>query len=439
MRNNMDILSLTIFISAIVLLVVLSYRGLGQVVAPIICVALVSLISKAGFIESFFVTFPQGAATFVVRMLLPVMSGSVLGEMMSASGSGQSIGKAVTRLLGKDNAPYVIMITSFIVALSGMNSSIFAIAALSHVVMKEADLPSYIGMVSFLSIKEVTGMAMPGLPYSGNLLPTTYLGTDLYAGAVPGIIAMLFGWSLTVVYVKKLVKQARAENKGYENFFVSSRKDAEGQKTPSVTVAVLPFSLVLVLTFVLQKVFSVKASVAAFSTQVAAILMMMITCRKYFNVKIDMALTSGVKRGAEFIVPAACLVGFASVAADTSIFESIQIFLFSLKMDPYLFTFVAVSLLAAISCDATSAMIMFFQTFTDNFLGNSAVNLGYIHRIAAITCTGFDSLPQGGMCLLTLKTFGYDHKSGYKYFGTASLLIPFLSGAVCTAASMILA
>ncbi len=433
-------LSLLILFLAILLLVLLSYKGLGQVIAPFICVAIVSLIAKSGFVNAFFTLFPKGASSFIVKMLLPVISGAVLGEIMSASGAGRSIGQYITRKLGKDNAPYIIMLTSFIVALSGMNSAMFAIAALSHVVMKEADLPSYIGMISFLGFKELTGASLPGLPHSGNLLPTTFLGTDLYAGAVPGIISLLFGWTLIVIYVRSLVKKARRENKGYENFFKfeNTRKDSEGV-LPSFIVSVIPFLCVLFLTFVLQKGFGVSAVVAAFSTQAFAIILMMILCKKTFVVPMNDALIAGIKRGGEFLISAACLVGFASVVTDTVIFDSLQNFLAGLKMNPYIFTFVAVSLLAAIACDPNSAILMFFQTFAGNFINNPAVNLGFIHRISTITSIGFDSLPQGGMCLLTLKTFGYDHKSGYKYLCVASLIIPFLSAAVCAVISSLLA
>ena len=434
----MNVLPLMILLFAIALLVILSYKGLSQVIAPFVCTAVAALVSKSGFTEAFFNIFPQGASTFVTRMLLPVMSGSIMGEIMSASGAGESIGKGVTKLLGKDKAPYIIRRASFIVSLSGMNSSMFAIAALSHVVMKEANLPSYIGMVSFLGMKELTSFAMPGLAHSGNLLPSTYLGTDLYAGAVPGLIAMFFGWTLIIIYVNRLVKDARKNNKGYENFFAEKQNENAAGETPSFITAVIPFSCVLVLTFILQKVFLIKASVAAFATQTFAIVLMVVSCRKYFRLKIGAALTAGAKRGGEFLVSASCLVGFASVVADTPVFEDIQVFLASLNMNPYLFTFIAVSVIAAVACDASSAIIMFFQTFAENFLSDPTVNLGFIHRIAAITCTGFDSLPQGGMCLLTLKTFGYDHKSGYKYLCMASLVVPFLSGFVCTVVSMIL-
>ena len=252
-------------------------------------------------------------------------SGEV-GEKVVGKGAGESIGKGVTKLLGKDKAPYIIMLASFIVSLSGMNSSMFAIAALSHVVMKEANLPSYIGMVSFLGMKELTSFAMPGLAHSGNLLPATYLGTDLYAGAVPGLIAMFFGWTLIIIYVSRLVKDARKNNKGYENFFAEKQVENAASETPSFITAVIPFSCVPVLTFILQKVFLIKASVAAFATQTFAIVLMVISCRKYFRLKIGAALTAGAKRGGEFLVSASCLVGFASVVADTPVFEDIQFF-----------------------------------------------------------------------------------------------------------------
>ena len=49
-------------------------------------------------------------------------------------------------------------------------------------------------------------------------------------------------------------------------------------------------------------------------------------------------------------------------------------------MNPYLFTFIAVSVIAAVACDASSAIIMFFQTFAENFLSDPTVNLGLAHR-----------------------------------------------------------
>lgn len=439
--NNKEInmstaLQIIVILSALALLIVLSYKNLGYVVAPVICAALISLVSESGFSNAFFVLFPQGCANFVKNMLLPVMSGSVLGEIMSASGAGDGIGKFVTEKLGSNNAHYAIMATSFIVALSGMSSSMFLMSALSHVVMKQANLPSYVGLVSFLSIKEIAAFALPGLPHANNLLPTSYLGTDLYAGALPGIVSFAFGLIVSLIYVRALVKKARAENLGYEGFFINSEMPKDD--IPSFFLSVLPLILIISVTFILQKGFGLKSSIAAFFTQLIAIFMMIVLLKKHFRIKVTEAVVAGVKRGGDFLLSALCLAGFASVMSDTKVFGNVLEWINSFALNPYLFTFLAVCLIAALTCDATSALLMFMQTFSPAFTAMNNVNLGYIHRIAVLTSTGFDSLPQGSACLMVLRLFGYDHKSGYKYLCMASLVIPALSGFVCTVISMIL-
>ena len=75
----------------------------------------------------------------------------------------------------------------------------------------------------------------------------------------------------------------------------------------------------------------------------------------------------------------------------------------------------AVNLLAGMTANGTGGVTLFMENFGATILGNPAINVGALHRIAAISGAGFDSLPHNSAIVLTLSYCGVTHKEGYKH------------------------
>lgn len=421
-----SLFSILIIISSMILLVSLSFKGIGQVFAPLICAALVALVAQSGFINALFTIFPAGAASFLQRIMMPAISGTLFGELLAASGAAQTIGKKATDILGVNNGSYIIMVLTLILTLSGMTFILFIIAAFSNALMKESDLPPYIGMVAYIGFNEITAFCVPGVPHPINLLPTIFLGTDLYAGGIQGIVSAIVGYTLVIFFVRKLTKNARKNNIGYFQIFFFNENNQQDNRTNPIKlgIAVIPLITVIVTSYFFQKVANLPSTVAIFFGQTIAILLLIILCRSNFKGNIFHILEKVISNCSMFLLSCACMVGYAAVVSDTAAFISLQDSLAAMNLNPYVFTFVGVGLLSAITAEANSGIILFLESFGSRFISNPAIDLGAIHRIAMMTSAGFDSMPHSGNVLMNLKVFGLNHKTGYKYIFVTSVLIP---------------
>ncbi len=432
--------STLILIISFVLLVFLTFKGIGKVFAPLLCTALLALASTTGFVNALFTVFPAGVASFLNRIMLPSITGTLFGEAMAHSGAGHTIGQTITKVIGKDNAPYVVMLTTVLVALSGMTMAVFTIAALSFSVMKEANLPNYIGLVAYFAVSDITIFCLPGVPHNVNLLPTTYLGTDLYAGFWPGLIGTLCAYALAVLYIRFLVKRARANNIGYTPSPFDRgdiNKNNDDRKYPSFAKSIIPLFIVIVVTFILQKGLNLNSTLAVFVGQILAFLVMWATCHDTFDESMKDIFVTSAEAVGSFLFTCGCMVGYASVVSQTLSFKSLISMLDKMSINPYVFTVIAVALIAGMSAEAVTGEILFLESFSAKLLANPAVNAGIIHRLTTMTATAFDSMPHGGMVLLTLDLFGLDHKHGYKYVFMAAIFMPLVATMVAMGISVV--
>lgn len=426
-------LSVLLVIVSFFLLIYLSFKGFGQLFAPLLCAALVALVAKGGVVNAVFTLFPAGAGNFMSRLLMPYIAGTIFGQVMSYSRAGQSIGRFVSRKLGRDNGPYVILIMTFIVTMSGMSLGAFAVAAIAHSVLKESNLPPHIGLVCYCGMADITAFCIPGAPIDKNVLPTTYLGTDLYAGGLAGAIGAAAGLAFVLFYVRYLTKKARRENVGYSCGNYAAPKDNDGE-CPPFALAITPLCVVIILTFVLQKVVKLNATVSVFVSQVLATGMLYLTCRRYFDRPFSEVTSEAAKKVGLAVLVACCLCGYAAVVSDTSAFSSLQGFIANMNLNPYVMTVVSVSALAAISADSNSSVVLFLEGFADKLLAIPGINSGLIHRLTLMSATAFDSVPHSATILVTMEIFGVDFKSGYKYVFFSAIvpaLIATLVGLAC--------
>ena len=71
-------------------------------------------------------------------------------------------------------------------------------------------------------------------------------------------------------------------------------------------------------------------------------------------------------------------------------------------------------------------------------MSNTAINLGAVHRIAAIAGCSFDSLPHNGAIAFQLSVFKLSYKEGYFQQFMMSVVTPLLCGVLAVILAMVL-
>lgn len=439
--NTSVILSAAAIIIAFALLMLLSYKNWGITLVCILATALVALFSKGGFVNGMFTLFPTGISSFMTRMAVPVFMGMIFGTLIAASGASRSIGEKIVAWIGPERAPYAIWIVTVIFALAGLSNTVMIVAPLSYSVMKAAKLPNYIGLYSFYAACALFSFGLPGIPHNLNLLPTTFLGTTLYAGAVEGIIGVAVAAILSLVLTHLFIKKAKKRGEGFDQHGYAGMVQEETAGAPSFGIAILPLIIVIFGAFVAIKVLKLSSTEGMVYSQVLAVLVNIVTCRKYFKNQLKGVLESSksaLVRSAGFLVSCGCLTGFATVVADTAAYVKLTEAMLNWNVNPYIFALVGVAIICGITADAPSGIIMFCSTFAPRLAAIPGVSAGALHRICVMSASTLDSLPHCGAILLGLEMFGYDHKHGYKYIFYSTVIVTTVAAVVATVVAMII-
>lgn len=407
--------SAVITVAAFALFIFLCFKGTMQFVAIMVAVVITCFASGDGFFTAFFSTFTSGCATGIQNMLLLMLSGALFGCAMSASGCSDAMGRFLVNKLGAKNAPYVVMIDTILAALGGSPVYVFIVGAVSVAVMSKANLPMYIALAAMSGTGVLISFCMPGFAGLPNVLPTIYLGTDLYAGGLIGWVTLAVGLVLTFIYVTLLTRSAVKQGHGYEaTSMFSADSIAEDRELPGFAASILPVAFIIILCYILQKVAGLDAMTSVVVSQFLATILIYVMNWKRIDDKMKPVVDT-VSQTSDVLLCLIALTGYASVLASTPCYQAVLNWVTTLNMNPYVLTVIAVAIIVAISSDGNGGQIIFFTTVAPALLANPAVNVGVIHRLTTITATTFDSLPQNGSVYMNMRVFGYTHKNGYKY------------------------
>lgn len=143
-----------------------------------------------------------------------------------------------------------------------------------------------------------------------------------------------------------------------------------------------------------------------------------------------------IKQTADVLLCLAALTGYGTVLATTPCYNAVLKWVTTLDMNPYVLTVVSVAIIVAITSDANGGMMIFFQTVAPSIVA-MGVNPGLVHRLATVTSTTFDSLPQNGSAYMNLRVFGYTHKTGYKYMFLTTVCITSVVAVITLIATLI--
>lgn len=415
-------LSAIAIIVAIALFIFLCMKGVNAIVVCCLSTAIVAIFATGGFQENFFNVFMSGTMEFLQNMLLIYISGAIFGGVLNASGCNDRIGRTMVNVFGKDKVSYVIMIFAMIVAFCGV-SPIVIVSYLAFGLLKQANLPRYIGMVAMAGAMVLTQQVIPGHAGIANVIPTMFLGTNLYAGPAIGIPCAILGFILVALYVRHLVKKANANGEGYDPMPGDDTTLRADDDIPSFMVAILPILFLVIFCFVSILGFQMSSIYAVVYAGFGAALICFATCRKYIHTDKFTVWHEALMQLIPCFIATPIVVGFASVVQNTAAFGGIIGFITSMNVNPYVIIVVGTTLMCIMCADCLGGSATFLALMGPQLLEMGA-NPAAIHRLTLITSAAFDSMPHNGSIMMILMCYGYEHKQGYKYLLVSNIAIP---------------
>lgn len=440
-------------IITLVLLIVLAYKGITVLVLAPLLSMLAILIGGdmnmlAGYTEVFMKAFAGYAKTYFPIFLL----GAIFGKVMDDSGAAKSIATFVAGKLGKEKAMLSVVISCAILTYGGVSLFVvaFAVYPIAAALFREANIPKrFIPGTIALGAFTFTMTALPGTPQIQNAIPMTYFGTTAWAAPVLGIVASVVMFGLGMMWLSRRAKAAMAGGEGYGIHKDENIEKIDESKLPSFWVSMIPIVLVLVLNLILGIAFgkmsddslkqfnvtvaSVKGIWSLIVALAASIVVAIITMRKNFT-SVKQTVNNGAMGSLLAIVNTSSEVGYGNVIKALSAFAIVESALLAIPGTPLISCSVATSVLAGITGSASGGMSIALSAMGDVYM-QKAVALGInpqvFHRIAAIACGGFDTLPHNGAVITLLGITGLTHRESYKDIGMCTVVIPVIAAAIC--------
>lgn len=440
------VVSALAIIVGIIVFIVLAYKGLNPTIACLIAAVIVGLTCEGGIRTAIFDTFMSQAITFMSSILLLIVVGGLLSAILEVTHTTDALANGIIRLLGNNSVPVIIFIMTGLLTFLGVGSYQFIVAPIALGLLKMANLPRRIGLIAMMVAYNAVTYCLPGTSVTPNILPTTILGTNIYAGAGGGIFAFILAAVLGLGYVYWMLKDCKKQSLGYElaaggpGGMPDMEPGKEDKKVPPFWTAIITVIILFILCFVFSLVKSLgfDATEAVILAQVITALWALVINFKYID---RSNWLRRISAGTTAVIPLAIMLGFISgfgaVVQNTSAFGALLSGIMSLNVSPYLLTFIGVAILAACMGNGTGALAMVLNALSPTLAAGN-VNMDAVHRIATVTASTLDSMPHCTNVCVSLQVFGTTHKQSYKYVFFSTVIIPLIYAGLTTLLCMVI-
>lgn len=422
-------LSMIGLVSGLILLIILTLRGMNLFISAPLCAVLVALCSNVPLFQgelNFVSAYMDGFASFVAAWFFMFLLGSIFGKFMEDTGAADSVAKWIITKLGRKRAMLAVVLACAILTYGGVSVFVvaFSVYPMALALFKDANLPRRF-IPSALAFGSVTfTMTSAGSPEIQNWIPIQYLGTSPYAAwevsLFVAVLMALFGYW----WLSKLIGRAVANGESFE-VRADDPKDIE-RTLPSPISGLVPLVVVLSLSFLFHEELKQNALILALS---GGVLSLAIINHKYFQ-NISQALTDASTGALVAIGNTAAVVGFGSIAKVTPAFEQAVALMTNLPGNELVGAAVAVSVIAGLTGSASGGQAIALPVLAPHYI-DVGVNPDQLHRIVAMSSGALDSLPHNGYVVTTIRGICKEtHQAAYWPIAAVTVVVPFVGLAV---------
>ncbi|GMB08970.1 GntP family permease [Thermolongibacillus altinsuensis] len=421
-------------IGGLVLLIVLTMRGMNLFIAAPLCALLVAVFSELPL-------FPQlvnegqanlvgnymaGFSGFVQSWYLMFLLGAIFGKVMEDSGAADSVSKWIVDKIGIKHAALAVVVACAVLTYGGVSLFVvaFSVYPMAVSLFKQANLPRRF-IPAALAFGSVTfTMTSAGSPEIQNWIPIEYLKTSPYAGWEVSLIVAVFMAVFGYWWLKRMITKAVARGEG----FVVREGDPEqsNRVLPHPAAGVIPLVVVLIVSFVFHDSLKQSALIVALLGGVIAVYVLN---RKYFK-NFGNALSEGTLGALLALGNTAAVVGFGGVAKAVPAFSLAVETITNIPGSPLIGSAIAVSVIAGMTGSASGGQVIALPLIAPHYL-DMGVNPEALHRVVSISSGALDSLPHNGYVVTTIRAIcGETHQDAYNPVGALTVIVPLLGCAL---------
>ncbi len=416
-------LSLIGLVGGLLLLIVLTIRGVNLFIAAPLCAVLVAFTSGLPIFigdNNFVTSYMQGFSGFIAAWFFMFLLGSLFGKFMEDTGAADSLARWIINKLGRKQAVVAVVLACAVLTYGGVSVFIvaFSVYPMALSLFKDANLPRRF-IPAALAFGSVTfTMTSAGSPEIQNWIPIKYLGTSPFAAWEVSLVVAIFMAAFGFWWMAKMINKAVANGEQFEAR--DHDPDIPERDYPHPVTGILPLFVVLVLSFLLHESLQQLALIVALG---GGVLSLMLINYKHFH-NMQNAVTAGTTGALIAIGNTAAVVGFGSIAKSTEAFQSAVEVMASIPGNELIGAAVAISVIAGLTGSASGGQVIALPLLAPGYL-DRGVDPEELHRIVSISSGALDSLPHNGYVVTTIRAICQEtHQQAYWALGALTVVVP---------------
>jgi len=416
---------------AIAFLVVAIFKGLHPLIAALVSAIIAIVTNSAPLWETLIDGFGTGMSGFIKSWIIMFFLGATFGEFMSRSGFARAIAYKLVDIFGTKQGILVVTVATWILNYSGVSVFviIFAIYPIALYVFQQSDIPRRIipGVVN-LGAGTLTMTMLPGTPALTNVIPTNYLGTDIYAAPILGIILAIVAAILGLTYLNWQVKQWKANGEHFSpgaNDVIEPMTEESRNTLPNFLVAFIPVIIIFAGNLLFTRLGLNSSFAVCISLLLGILYIIFVSWNKMGNGSRLEGLNKGATSALFAIANTAAIVGFAGAVRGLGSFQNFISLATNLEFSPLLSAVLAMDIICAITASSSGGITIFMELLGQKFLDMGA-NPQHLHRLTAVAAGTLDSLPHAGPNATFMSVCGLTYKEGYFPVFVITCIIPLI-------------
>ncbi len=418
-------LSMIGLIGGLVLLIILTLRGMNLFISAPLCAVVVALCSGIPLFTgevNFVSAYMDGFASFVAAWFFMFLLGSMFGKFMEDTGAADSVAQWIINKLGRKQAVLAVVLACAILTYGGVSVFVvaFSVYPMALSLFKDANLPRRF-IPAALAFGSVTfTMTSAGSPEIQNWIPIKYLGTSPYAAWEVSLVVAVLMATFGYWWLRKIINRAIANGERFEA--------REGdpvlldRELPKPVLSLIPLLVVLGLSFFFHDELAQNALIVALLGGVIAIAVINF---KHFH-RPQLAISEATTGALVAIGNTAAVVGFGSIAKITPAFDTAVTAMTNLPGNELVGAAVAVSVIAGLTGSASGGQAIALPEVGPHYM-QAGVNPEQLHRIVSISSGALDSLPHNGYVVTTIRAICNEtHSAAYWAVAAVTVVVPLL-------------
>lgn len=418
-------LSMFGLVGGLVLLIILTIRGMNLFIAAPLCALLVAVTNNIAIFTgelNFVGAYMNGFSGFIASWFFMFLLGALFGKFMEDSGAADSVSRWIIDKIGYKQAVMAVVLACAILTYGGVSVFVvaFSVYPMAVSLFKDANLPRRF-IPAAMAFGSVTfTMTSAGSPEIQNWIPIKYLGTSPFAAWEVSLVVAVFMATLGYWWLAKMIRKAVSSGEHFEAR--ESDPEVRERDYPHPLTGILPLFVVLIISFLFHESLAQLALILALG---GGVLTLLVINYKHFH-NLQSAINLGTTGALVAIGNTAAVVGFGAIAKNTEAFQNTVELMTQIPGNELIGAAIAVSVIAGLTGSASGGQAIALPLVAPHYL-DQGVEPDQLHRIVSISSGALDSLPHNGYVVTTIRAICHEtHKAAYWSVAALTVVVPLI-------------